>query len=392
MRRRDFIKVIAGSVAAWPLAARAQQRTMPVVGLLYAGPEALDFAAAFRQGLEETGFVEGQNVKIEYRWANAQYDQLSRLATELVHLPVDVLAAVAPVAALAAKQATTSVPIVFMIGSDPIKDGLVASLHSPGGNITGATFFGNLLPAKRVELLHELVPNAKVFGLLLNPTNANAELESSETQKAARVLGMQLVIHTATTKSEIDKALTALTEQQVEALVVASDTLFYPSDHIAEVAARNHIATSFIQREQAVAGGLMSYGANITESLRQQGNYVGRVLKGEKPADLPVQQPTKYALVINLKTAKALGLTIRPQLLDIADEVTDPCRGCSHGGNAVDPDAAFVGDGAGRDDVEERLSLLRSRRHDEDEARSVEARADAMEQPAAIGTGNTDAQ
>ena len=323
MRRRDFIKVIAGSVAVCPLAARAQQRTMPVVGLLYAGPEALDFAAAFRQGLEETGFVEGQNVKIEYRWANAQYDQLSRLATELVHLPVDVLAAVAPVAALAAKQATTSVPIVFMIGSDPIKDGLVASLHSPGGNITGATFFGNLLPAKRVELLHELVPNAKVFGLLLNPTNANAELESSETQKAARVLGMQLVIHTATTKSEIDKALTALTEQQVEALVVASDTLFYPSDHIAEVAARNHIATSFIQREQAVAGGLMSYGANITESLRQQGNYVGRVLKGEKPADLPVQQPTKYALVINLKTAKALGLTIRPQLLDIADEVIE---------------------------------------------------------------------
>jgi putative ABC transport system substrate-binding protein len=323
MQRREFITLLGGAAAAWPLAARAQQKAMPVVGFLYAGPEAVDLAAAFRQGLEENGFVEGHNVRIEYRWANAQYDQLPRLAAELVQLQVDVIAPGAPVAALAAKRATTSIPIVFAIGSDPVKDGLVASINSPGGNITGATMFGNLLPAKRTEVLHQFVPNAKVFALLLNPRNANAELETSETQRAAAALGLQLVILDVTNRSELDKAMANITEQHVEAMVIASDTLFYPGEHISEVAAQNHVGTSFAYREQAVAGGLMSYGAKITETWRQQGNYVGRVLKGEKPAELPILQPTKFEFVINLKTAKALGLTVPPTLLATADEVIE---------------------------------------------------------------------
>ena len=246
MRRRDFITLVGGAAAAWPLELNAYHAATPVVGFLFGGSRPIAVEEAFKQGLKETGFVDGQNVRIEYRWANGQYDKLPALASELVHRSVDVIAAVTPVAALAAKAATSSIPIVFGVGSDPLKDGLVASLSRPGGNITGVTIFSNLLTAKRTELLHELDPNAKVFGFLSNPRNANAELEDSEVQKATQALGLQFVLLDATTEAEIDKCFATVAEQHVDAIVVSGDPLFYGRQgQIAEWAIRNQVPTSF---------------------------------------------------------------------------------------------------------------------------------------------------
>jgi putative ABC transport system substrate-binding protein len=323
MRRREFITLLGGAGAAWPLAARAQQR-MPVIGYLSGASleGQAQTTAAFRRGLGESGYFESKNITIEYRWANGQYDQLPALVADLVRRQVTVIATVTPVAALAAKQATTSIPIVFALGSDPVKDGLVASLNRPGGNVTGATFFSNLLSAKRTELLHRLVADAKVFAVLLNPKNANVELEKSDTQQAVRALGLHLVLVQASTEDEIDKSFADL--QGASALLVTGDARFYDRrNQIAELAVRHAIATCFPYREQAVAGGLMSYGADVTDTFRQAGNYVGRILRGEKATDLPVQQPIKFEFIINLKTAKTLGLTFPPGLLAIADEVIE---------------------------------------------------------------------
>ena len=326
MKRREFITLLGGATAApamfWPLGARAQQPAMPVIGLLSGTDRDARQLAAIRRGLNEAGYVEGRNVAIEYRWAEGQYDQLPALVADLVRRQVTVIATVTPVAALAAKQATTSIPIVFALGSDPVKDGLVASLNRPGGNVTGATFFGNLLAAKRTELLHQLVADVKVFAVLLNPKNANVELEKSDTQQAVRALGLHLVLVQASTEDEIDKSFADL--QGATALLVSGDARFYDRRRqIAELAVRHAIATCLPYREQAVAGGLMSYGADITDTFRQAGNYVGRILQGEKPADLPVQQPTKFEFVINLQTARLLGLDVPPMLLARADEVIE---------------------------------------------------------------------
>ena len=323
MRRRAFITLLGGAAAAWPLAARAQQQpAMPVIGLLSGTDRDARQLAAIWRGLNEAGYVEGRNVAIEYRWAEGQYDRLPALVADLVRRQVTAIATVTPVAALAAKQATTSIPIVFALGSDPVKDGLVASLNRPGGNVTGATFFGNLLAAKRTELLHQLVADTKVFAVLLNPKNANVELEKNDTQQAVRALGLHLVLVQASTDDEIDKSFADL--QGATALLVSGGARFYDRRRqIAELAVRHAIATCLPYREQAVAGGLMSYGADITDTFRQAGNYVGRILQGEKPADLPVQQPTKFEFVINLQTARLLGLEIPPTLLARADEVIE---------------------------------------------------------------------
>ena len=331
MRRREFITLLGGSLvggaaASWPRAARAQQPAMPAIGYLSGGrlEGQTDTTAAFKQGLSETGYIEGKNVAIEYRWANGQYEQLPALAADLVHHQVAVIATVTPVAALAAKQATTSIPIVFTTGSDPVRDGIVPSLNRPGGNITGATFFSNLLTAKRLELLHQLVPNANVIAVLLNPKNLNVELEKKETQEAARALGLQLVPVQASTEREIDDLFANLAQQHVGGVLASGDVLFSDRrQQIAELAVRHTVPTCFAGRLQVVAGGLMSYGARNSDTFRQAGNYVGRILKGEKPSELPVQQPTKFEFVINLKTAKALGLTIPHNLLVLADEVIE---------------------------------------------------------------------
>jgi putative ABC transport system substrate-binding protein len=325
MKRRELI-LLGGAAVAWPLAARAQQQALPVVGFLNPGSSVATRyqAMAFAQGMSQTGYVEGRNVAVEYRWANGQYDQLPAIAAELVRRQVAVIGVVSPVGALAAKQATTSIPIVFALGSDPVKDGLVASLNRPGGNITGATFFANLLDAKRLGLVHQFVPDANVIAALLNPKNASFTLEKNETQEAARTLGLELVFLQASTEREIDDSFLTLTQQHAAALFVAGDAfLGGHADQIATLAVRYGVPTSFALREQAAAGGLMSYGASITDTVRQAGNYVGRILKGEKPVDLPVQQPTKFEFVINMKTAKALGLTIPHDLLVLADELIE---------------------------------------------------------------------
>ena len=260
----------------------------------------------------------------EYRWANGQYERLPALAVELVQRPVAVIATVTPSAALAAKQATASIPIVFILGSDPVKDALVASLNRPGGNVTGATFFSNLLDAKRMELLHQLVPNAETIALLLNPKNSNVELEKNNAQEAAHALGLQLVFLPASTEREIDGSFANLSQHHAGAVFVSGDALFSDRrEQIAELAVRHAVPTCFANRVQAVAGGLMSYGARNTDTFRQGGNYVGRILKGEKPSDLPVEQPTKFEFVINMKTAKALGLTVPNSLQLLADEVIE---------------------------------------------------------------------
>jgi len=326
MRRRHFFGVVAGAAAAWPLAAGAQQ-ALPVVGFLGTGsPESEAFrAAAVRQGLSEAGFVEGQNVAFEYRWAGGQYERLPALAAELVRRNVTVIVAIGGnTTAVAAKPATSTTPIIFALGGDPIKLGLVASLNRPGGNITGVSFLVATLAAKQFELLHETVPNTELIGYLKNPNTASSEVDTREILAAAEFLAQKVQVVEARTDSELEAGFAALVQQRAGALVVGGDPFFLTRRvRIVELAARNKLPAIYPLKEYAAAGGLMSYGTSITEALRIAGVYAGRILKGEKAADLPVQQSTKFDLVVNLKAAKALGLTVPPTLLARADEVIE---------------------------------------------------------------------
>jgi putative ABC transport system substrate-binding protein len=322
MRRREFIVLAGGTAVLWPRAARAQ--AMPVVGFLNgASPElSAQLVAPFRQGLAEAGFVEGRNVAIEFRWANGQYDRLPALAADLVRRQVNVIAATSTPTGLPAKAATTTIPIVFVTGSDPVEQGLVASLKRPGGNLTGATTLAVELGHKRLELLHELVPAASLVGVLVNPTGPNLQAVSRDLQAAARTVGVPIHVLHASTEGDFDKVFAALAQLRAGALVIGTDTFFNSqSRKLAALTLRYSMPAIYQYREFAAAGGLMSYGGSITDAYRMAGIYTGRILKGEKPSDLPVQQSTKAELYINLKTAKALGLTVPPALLIRAEEV-----------------------------------------------------------------------
>jgi putative ABC transport system substrate-binding protein len=326
VRRREFTTLVGGAAAVWPLAARAQQPAMPVIGFLHPASAAAygDVLAAFRQGLKETGYVEGQNVAIEYRWAEGRYDRLPALAAELIDRPVAVLVAGAFPAALAAKAGTSTTPIVFMSGVDPVQAGLVASLNRPGGNMTGMSLLMNGLVAKRLELLRELVPKAESIGLLVNPNNPRIEHDKTEMEAAVRVVGKQALIVRAGNENEIDTAFATLVQARVGAVVVTADPLFTSRrEQIVALAARQPVPAVYEWREFAAAGGLMSYGPSFADQYRQVGAYTGQILKGVKPADLPVLQPTKFELVINLKTAKALGLTVPLIMQMTADEAIE---------------------------------------------------------------------
>ena len=326
MRRRDFLGALGGAVA-WPLAVHAQQPTMPVVGFLHTlSPESVPhFVVAFRQGLKEAGFVEGQNIAVEYRWAHGQYDRLPELAAELVSRQVAVIAALGgEPSPQIVEKATRTIPIVFASNGDPVSEGLVASFNRPGGNATGVTIFGTAAVAKRMQLLKEVVPQATVIGFLMNPTNPNGSSEMEAAQTAASSLGKELLILRASSEGEIDAAFEILAQQRGGALLGATDTfLFGRRDKIVSLAAHYRIPAIYYLPEFAEIGGLMAYGNRITDTYRQIGIYVGRILKGEKAADLPVVQATKYELVINLKTAKALGITIPSGVMAIADNVID---------------------------------------------------------------------
>jgi putative tryptophan/tyrosine transport system substrate-binding protein len=322
--RREFITLLGGA-AAWPLAARAQQ-PMPVIGWLSAISEraAVPQLAQFRRGLGENGFVPGQNVAIEYRWSDGQYDRLPAMAAELVRRPVDVILAQAPPAALAAKTATSTTPIVFVVGIDPVSGGLVASYSRPGGNATGATLIMGTLGQKRIELLRELVPNASVVAMLINPHSPDAVPEIRDVQAAAHANNLQLRLINASTPAEIDVAFAAIAAQRPDALLVGADPFYLVQrQNIAAQVERAGLVAVYSSREFADAGGLISYGANIPNSYRQAGIYVGRILKGAKPSDLPVVQPTTFELVINLKTAKAMNFDIPPILHARSDEVIE---------------------------------------------------------------------
>jgi putative ABC transport system substrate-binding protein len=326
MRRRQFIGLLGGA-AAWPLAARAQQPKMPVVGFLHTqSPDLYAHSlAGFQQGLRETGYVQGQNVEVEYRWANNRDDQLQKLVTDLIRRQVDVIVTGGGVSpALAAKAATSTIPIVFTIGGDPVKNGLVPSLNRPGGNITGVSRIINDLVSKRLEVLHQLVPQANVVGYLADRRTAPANDVTNELRSAARALGQEIVFQPVSSITEFEPAFEALRQRQAGALLVASGPLFASNaDKIVALAARYGLPANYPIRDFVVAGGLMSYGADLAETWRLGGRYAGRILKGTKPADLPVQLPTKFELVLNLKTAKALGLDIPAKVLALADDVIE---------------------------------------------------------------------
>jgi putative tryptophan/tyrosine transport system substrate-binding protein len=324
MRRRDFIVGLVGA-AAWPLAARAQQPAMPVVGVLTVGSSTNPvLPPQFLQGLRETGYIEGRNFTIEYRGAEGRYDRLPALAADLVARRVAVIAAGPSQAALAAKNATTTIPIVFSIGADPVEDGLVVRLNRPGGNVKGASSFTVGLTAKRLRILLEVVPKSTIVALLVNPTSPNAEYERMVVMAAAATLGRKVEVFGASTENGIDEVFAMLVENGVGALVLGNDGFFaLRREQIAALATRHSIATIYPLRAYATDGGLMSYGTNPGDAYHVQGNYVGRILKGEKPADLPVQLPVKFELIVNLKSAKAIGLAIPETFLVRADEVIE---------------------------------------------------------------------
>jgi putative tryptophan/tyrosine transport system substrate-binding protein len=328
VKRRHFLTLLGGAAAAWPLAARAQQAgKLPTIGFLNGGsPDGFaPMVASFRQGLNEAGYVEGQNVAIEFRWAEGRNDRLPALAADLVDRQVAVIAATSMPAALAAKAATTTIPIVFEGGVDPVEFGLVASLNRPGGNVTGVTNFSGSTAAKIFELLHELIPDSSMIAVLINPTSPSLSLSTAkEAEAARRALGRQIQIVNASTGDEIDAAFATLAKLRAGGLLIAGDAFFTSrSVHLAMLAARYGIPASYNAPEFPAAGGLMSYGASITDAYRQTGVYTGKILKGAKPADLPILQPTKFKLVINLRTAKALGLNLPDKLLALADEVIE---------------------------------------------------------------------
>jgi putative tryptophan/tyrosine transport system substrate-binding protein len=325
VKRREFITLLGGA-AAWPWSARAQQPAMPVIGFLNprSATDTVGLTAAFRQALNEVGFVDDRNVAIEYRWASNQVDQLPALAAELVGRPAAVIAAFSTVGALAAKRATKTIPIVFLTSDDPVKVGIVASLARPGGNITGVSFVSATLGTKRFQLLHVLAPMADLIAMLMDPNSPESVNQSEDVQDAARALGQKLVMLPASTPEAIDLAFASLMQQRAGALLVSGGPSFLTRrEQLITLAARHKIPTIYPNREYPTAGGLISYGANISDSYRQAGLYVGRVLRGDKPADLPVMQPTRFELVLNLKTAKALGVDVPPMLLALADEVIE---------------------------------------------------------------------
>jgi len=328
MRRREFITLLGGAAAAWPLAARAQQAAMPVVGFLHPaspGPFTHQLLAAFHLGLNEVGYIEGRNVAIEYRWAEGHFDRLPELAADLVRRQVSVVTATGgEPTPQAAKAATQTIPIVFAANGDPVREGLVASLNRPAGNATGITVFGGAAVTKRLQLMHDLMPNAATIAYLMNPSNPNAEIEMSAAQVAARSLGQQMHVLSASNEGEFDAAFAAMVQQRASALVVASDALFFwQRNQLVSLAARHGMPAIYYLREIAVAGGLMTYGNSLPDAYRRVGVYVGRILKGEKPADLPVVQSSKFEFVINLQTARALGLEVPNALQLLADEVIE---------------------------------------------------------------------
>jgi ABC-type uncharacterized transport system substrate-binding protein len=325
--RRKFLATLGGTAVAWPLAARAQQPGKPVVGFLHSvSDQAIPSSAlGFRRGLAETGYVEGRNVEVEYRWAEGRYERLPSLAADLVRRHVAVIAAGGTAApALAAKAATSTIPIVFQTGSDPVKDGLVASLNRPGGNVTGVSRMSFTLAPKRLELLHELVPKATAIAFLVNPANPVAASQIQEIREPARSLGLRVHVLEASSERQIEIAFETLTQQRAGALLIANDTFLSGQRELfIALAARHAVPVTYPGREAVAAGGLMSYDASAEDSFRQVGTYVGRILKGERPADLPVLQPTKFELAINVKTAKTLGLDVPPMLIARADEMIE---------------------------------------------------------------------
>jgi putative ABC transport system substrate-binding protein len=326
IRRRDFITLLSSAVATWPLAAHAQQPALPVIGFLWSGER--DSGArrvtAFRDGLNEAGYIEGQNVTFEHRWAEGHYDRLPELAADLVRRRVAVIATEGTPAAFAAKTATTAIPIVVVMGGDPVQMDLIASLNRPGGNVTGVNVLISALLAKQLEILHEMVPGAALIGFLVNPTGPSGESETRDVQAAAEVLGQKLLVVRASTEGELESAFATLARQQAGALVIGADVFF--NNRLAQLvamASRQALPSIYVLRDFPAMGDLMSYGTSLTDGFRRGGSYAGRILKGERPAELPMQQSTKVELVINLKTAKALGVSIPLPLVGRADEVIE---------------------------------------------------------------------
>jgi putative tryptophan/tyrosine transport system substrate-binding protein len=327
VKRREFITLLGGTAAAWPPAVRAQQPAMPVIGFINpASPvELAQRVAAFRNGLAELGFVEGRNVMIEYRWAQGRYEELPVLASDLVHRGVTAIAATGGIASVrAARSATANIPIVFTTGSDPVEAGLVTSLNRPGGNVTGAGLMSTQLVAKRMELMHEMIPNGKFIAFLANARNPSSRFEVDEAASTARVLGLQIHVERVDGESDLERAFASIVQQRADAIIVATDPFFESlRGKLVGLAARHAIPTIYALREYAADGGLISYGGSITDIYRQAGVYVGRILKGEKPGDLPVTQPSKFEFVVNIKTAKALRLEVPTSILLRADELIE---------------------------------------------------------------------